>query len=115
MRRRLAVRTSSFREMWWKPFTETGTAVRQSGHGNKREATPSLERYLRFLSKSDRYMTVTQLYRNLYNATGASVSRITVTQRLHASGLYTRCPAVCTPFMANLKNDGLTSCRKHLS
>lgn len=99
----------------WKQFTETGTVVRRPGQGRKMASTAAEDRYLRLLAKRDRSATATQLSRNLYNATGTSISRITVTQRLHAGGLYARRPVVCIPLTVNHKKARLAFCREHLS
>lgn len=99
----------------WQQLTETGLVVCRSGQGRKRAATLAKDCYLRLLAKSYRSATATQLSRHLYNATGTSISWVSVTQRLNACALYARHPAVCILLTMNHKKVRLAWCREHLS
>ncbi|GFW01181.1 HTH_Tnp_Tc3_2 domain-containing protein [Trichonephila clavipes] len=72
----------------WCPLcgnnSETGTVDHRPGQGRKKATIPAQDHYLRLLAKRDRSATAIQLSLNLYNATGTSISRITVAQRLNA-------------------------------
>ncbi|GBM12593.1 hypothetical protein AVEN_146776-1 [Araneus ventricosus] len=81
----------------WKQFQDTGSIDRKPGQGRPRATTATEDRYLSIIAKRNRGVTASQLSRVLYAATGTRVSRVTVSKRLHETGLFARRPAVCVP------------------
>ncbi|GBN85246.1 hypothetical protein AVEN_166060-1 [Araneus ventricosus] len=81
----------------WKQFQDTGSIERKPGQGRPRATTATEDRYLSIIAMRNRDATAFQLSRDLYAATGTRVSRVTVSKRLHETGLFARRPAVCVP------------------
>ncbi|GBN94781.1 hypothetical protein AVEN_93359-1, partial [Araneus ventricosus] len=63
--------------------------------------------------RRNRGATASQLSRDLYAATGTRVSRVTVSKRLHETGLFARRPAVCVPLTSTNRRIRLVWCREH--
>ncbi|GBL79584.1 hypothetical protein AVEN_18151-1 [Araneus ventricosus] len=79
----------------WKQFQDTGSIERKPGQGRPRATTE--DRYLSIIARRNRGAIASQLFRDLYAATGTRVSRVTVSKRLHETELFARRPAVCVP------------------
>ncbi|GBO26284.1 hypothetical protein AVEN_121126-1, partial [Araneus ventricosus] len=75
---------------------------------------PTEHRYLSIIARRNRGATVSQLSRDLYAATGTRVSRVTVSKRLHETGLFARRPAVCVPLNSTNRRVRLAWCREHI-
>ena len=78
----------------WKQFTEIETVVLQPCLGRKRTLTPVNDRYARLFTKTDRSVTATHLFRNLYNATSTPILQIMDFQRLIEGNMHVRHPVV---------------------
>ncbi|GBN07856.1 Transposable element Tc1 transposase [Araneus ventricosus] len=96
----------------WKQFQDTGSIERKPGKGRPRATTATEDRYLSIIARRNRGATASQLSCDLYAATGTRVSRMTVSKRLHETGLFAR-PAVCVPFTSTKRRVRLAWCREH--
>ncbi|GBL82680.1 Transcription factor Sox-6 [Araneus ventricosus] len=97
----------------WKQFQDTGSIERKPGQGRPRATTATEDRYLSIIERRNRGATASQLSRDLYAATGTRVSRVTVTKRLHETGLFARKPAVCVPLTSTNRRVRLAWCREY--
>ncbi|GBO12845.1 Transposable element Tcb2 transposase [Araneus ventricosus] len=97
----------------WKQFQDTGSIERKPGQGRPRATTVTEDRYLSIIARRNRGATASQLSRDLYAATGTRVSRVTVSKRLHETGLFARRPAVCVPLTSTNRGARLAWCREH--
>ncbi|GBN38897.1 hypothetical protein AVEN_153224-1 [Araneus ventricosus] len=97
----------------WKQFQDTGSIERKPGQGRPRATTATEDRYLSIIARGNRGATSSQLSRDLYAATGTRVSRVTVSKRLHETGLFARRPAVCVPLTSTNGRVRLAWCRDH--
>ncbi|GBM71183.1 hypothetical protein AVEN_113176-1 [Araneus ventricosus] len=80
-----------------KQFQDTGSIERKPGQGRPRATTATEDCYLSIIARRNRGATASQLSRDLYAATRTRVLRVTVSKRLHETGLFVRRPAVCVP------------------
>ncbi|GBN95822.1 Transposable element Tcb2 transposase [Araneus ventricosus] len=69
--------------------------------------------HLSIIARRNRDATASQLFRDLYEATGTRVSRVTVSKKLHETGLFARRPAVCVPLTSTNRRVRLAWCREH--
>ncbi|GBN82143.1 Transposable element Tcb2 transposase [Araneus ventricosus] len=97
----------------WKQFQDTGSIEKKHGKGRPRATTATEDRYLSIIARRNRGATASQLSRDLYAATGTRVSRVTVSKRLHETGLFARRPAVCVPLTSTNRRVCLEWCREH--
>ncbi|GBO41202.1 hypothetical protein AVEN_104559-1 [Araneus ventricosus] len=97
----------------WKQFQDTGSIERKSGQSRPRATTAPEDRYLSLIARRNRGATASQLSRDLYAATGARLSSVTASKRLHETGLFARRPAVCVPLTSTNRRDHLAWCREH--
>ncbi|GFX74557.1 transposable element Tcb1 transposase [Trichonephila clavipes] len=81
--------------------------------GRPRVTTPNEDRYLAVTAKRKRRITTLDLSRQLFSATGTTVSRQTVYIRLGHIGLYDRRPVRCVPLTATHCRLRLTWSREH--
>ncbi|GBM21753.1 hypothetical protein AVEN_118280-1 [Araneus ventricosus] len=65
------------------------------------------------VSRHNRDATASQLFRDLYAATGTRASRVTVSKRLRETGSFARRPAVCVPLTSTNRRVHLAWCREH--
>ncbi|GBM74208.1 hypothetical protein AVEN_203408-1 [Araneus ventricosus] len=93
--------------------TYTGSIERKPGQGRPRATTATEDRYLSIIARRNRGATASQLSRDLYAATGTHVSRVTVSKRLHETGLFARRPAVCVPLTSMNRRVRLARYREH--
>ncbi|GBL86293.1 Transposable element Tcb2 transposase [Araneus ventricosus] len=98
----------------WKQFQDTGFIERKPGQGRPRATTATEDRYLSIISRRNRGDATSQLSRDLYAATGTHVSRVTVSKRLHETGLFARRPGVCVPLTSSNRRVRLAWCREHI-
>ncbi|GBM14259.1 hypothetical protein AVEN_167339-1 [Araneus ventricosus] len=98
----------------WKQFQDTGSIERKPGQGRPRATTATEDRYLSIIARRNRGATASQLSRDLYAATGTRVSRVTVSKRLHETGLLAKRPAVCVPLTSTNRRVRLAWCREHI-
>ncbi|GBN58365.1 Transposable element Tc1 transposase [Araneus ventricosus] len=96
----------------WKQFQDTGSIERKPGQGRPRATTSTEDRYLSIIARRNRGATASHLSRDLYAATGTRVLRVTVSKRLHETGLFAR-PAVCVPLTSTNRRVRLAWCREH--
>ncbi|GBM63793.1 Transposable element Tcb2 transposase [Araneus ventricosus] len=96
-----------------RKFQDTGSIERKTGQGHPRATTATEDRYLSIIARRNRGATVSQLSRDLRAATGTRVSRVTVSKRLHETGLFARRPAVCFPLTSTNRRVRLAWCREH--
>ncbi|GBL72074.1 hypothetical protein AVEN_115086-1 [Araneus ventricosus] len=96
-----------------KQFQDTGSIDRKPRQGHPRATTATEDRYLSIIARRNRGATASQLFRDLYAATGTRVSRVTVSKRLHDTGLFARRPAVCVPLTSTNRRVRLAWCREH--
>ncbi|GBN15901.1 hypothetical protein AVEN_88534-1, partial [Araneus ventricosus] len=94
----------------WKQFQDTGSIERKPGEGLPR-ATEDC--YLSIIARRNRGATASQLSRDLHATTGTRALRMTVSKRLHETGLFTRRPAVCVPLTSTNRRVRLEGCREH--
>ncbi|GBM73355.1 hypothetical protein AVEN_37604-1 [Araneus ventricosus] len=97
----------------WKQFQDTGSIERKPGQDRPRATTATEDRYLSLIARRNRGATASQLSRDLYAATGTCVSKVTVSKRLHETGLFARRPAVCVPLTSTNRRVRLAWCREH--
>ncbi|GBL89041.1 hypothetical protein AVEN_255186-1 [Araneus ventricosus] len=97
----------------WKQFQDTGSIERKPGQGRPRATTATEDRYLSIIARCNRGATASQLSLDLYAATGTRVSRVTVSKRLHETGLFARIPAVCVPLTSTNRRVRLAWCREY--
>ncbi|GBM06186.1 hypothetical protein AVEN_167074-1 [Araneus ventricosus] len=95
-----------------KQFQDTGSIERKPGQGRPRATTATEDRYLSIIARRNRGATASQLSRDFYAATGTRVSRVTVSKRLHETGLFAR-PAVSVPLTSTNRRVHLAWCREH--
>ncbi|GBN59779.1 Transposable element Tcb2 transposase [Araneus ventricosus] len=92
---------------------DTGSIERKPGQGRPRATTATEDRYLSIIARRDTGATTSQLSRDLYAATGTRVSRVTLSRRLHETGLFAIRPAVCIPLTSTNRRVRLAWCREH--
>ncbi|GFV66097.1 HTH_Tnp_Tc3_2 domain-containing protein [Trichonephila clavipes] len=80
-----------------KQFQDIRSLEGKPEQGHPRATTTREDQYLSIVARRNRGVTASQLSRYLYAATGTSVSRVTISKRLHEGGLFSRRPAVCVP------------------
>ncbi|GBO43812.1 hypothetical protein AVEN_192354-1 [Araneus ventricosus] len=97
----------------WKQFQDTGSIERKPGQG-PRANTATVDRYLSIIERRNRSATASQLSRDLYAATATRVSRVTVSKRLHDTGLFARKPAVYVPLTSTNRRVRLAWCRESI-
>ncbi|GBN60330.1 Transposable element Tcb2 transposase [Araneus ventricosus] len=93
--------------------TVPGSIERKPGQGRPRATTATEDRYLSIIARRNRGATASQLSRDLYEANETRVSRVTVSKRLHETGLFARRPAVCVPLTSTNRRVRLEWCREH--
>ncbi|GBN76633.1 hypothetical protein AVEN_218485-1 [Araneus ventricosus] len=96
----------------WKQFQDTGSIERKPRQGRPRATTATEDCYLSIIASRNRGATASQLSRDLYAATGTRVLRMTVSKRLHETGLFAR-SAVCVPLTSMNRRVHLASCKEH--
>ncbi|GBM94229.1 Transposable element Tcb2 transposase [Araneus ventricosus] len=96
-----------------RKFQDTGSIERKPGQGRPRATTATEDRYLFIIARRNRGATASQLSRDLYAATETHVSRVTVSKRLHETGLFARRPAVCVPLTSTNRRVRLAWYREH--
>ncbi|GBN24544.1 hypothetical protein AVEN_242081-1, partial [Araneus ventricosus] len=79
------------------------------GQGHPRATTDTEDRYLSIIARRNRGATASQLSRS----TGTRVLLVTVSKRLHETGLFTRRPAICVPLTSTNRRVRLAGCREH--
>ncbi|GFX68694.1 transposable element Tcb1 transposase [Trichonephila clavipes] len=94
-------------------FQNDGNVSRCYSTGRHRVTMPNEDRYLAVTAKRNRWSTASDLSRQLYSATGTTVSRQTVYIRLGYIGLYARRPVRCVPLTATHCLLRLTWSREH--
>ncbi|GBN95070.1 Transposable element Tc1 transposase [Araneus ventricosus] len=92
---------------------DTGSIERKPGRGRLKATTATEDRYLSVIARRNRGATASQLSRDLYAATGTRVSMVTVSKRLHETGLFARRPAVCVLLTSTNRRVRLAWCREH--
>ncbi|GBN94639.1 hypothetical protein AVEN_222604-1 [Araneus ventricosus] len=97
----------------WKQFHYTGYIERKPEQGRPKATTDTEDRYLFIIARRKRGATASQLSRDLYAATGTRVSRVTVSKRLHGTGLFARRPAVCVPLTSTNRRVRLAWCKEN--
>ncbi|GFW33397.1 transposable element Tcb1 transposase [Trichonephila clavipes] len=98
---------------FWQRFQDDGNVSRCYSTGPLRVTTPNEDRYLAVTAKRNRRSTASDLSRQLFSATGTTVSRQTMYRRLGHIGLYARRPVRCVPLTATHCRLQLTWSRKH--
>ncbi|GBM88650.1 hypothetical protein AVEN_139604-1 [Araneus ventricosus] len=114
--REFSLTPSAVCNLWnnlWKQFQDTGSIERKPGQGRPRATTAIEDRYLSIKARRNRSATAFQLSRDFYAATGTRVSRVTVSKRLHETGLFTRRTAVCVPLTSTNRRVRLAWCREY--
>ncbi|GFT10792.1 transposable element Tcb2 transposase [Trichonephila clavipes] len=89
--------TQSVISRHWQRFQNDGNVSRCSSKGRPRVTTPKEDPYLAITAKRNRWITASDLSRQLSSATGATVSNQTVYRRLGHIGLYARRHVRCVP------------------
>ncbi|GBM02765.1 hypothetical protein AVEN_40831-1 [Araneus ventricosus] len=97
----------------WKQFQDTGSIERKPGQCRPRATTATEDRYLSIIARRNRGATASQLSCDLYAATGTRVSGVTVSKRLHETGLFARRRAVCVPLTSTNRRVRLAWRRQH--
>ncbi|GBL99184.1 Transposable element Tc1 transposase [Araneus ventricosus] len=97
----------------WKQFQDAVSNERKPGQGRPRATTATEDRYLSIIARRNRGATASQLSRDMYAATGTRVSRVTVSKKLHETGLFARRPVVCVPPTSTNSGVRLAWCREH--
>ncbi|GFV94590.1 transposable element Tcb1 transposase [Trichonephila clavipes] len=99
----------------WQRFQDDGNVSRCYSTGRPRVTTPNEDRYiyLAVTAKRNRRSIVSDLSRQLFSATGTTVSRQTGYRRLEHIGLYARRPVRCVPLTATHCRLRLTWIREH--
>ncbi|GBM62442.1 Transposable element Tcb2 transposase [Araneus ventricosus] len=92
---------------YWIHRDKAWTRSSKSHHGHRRSL------FVRGIARRNRGATASQLSRDLYEATRTRVSRVTVSKRLHETGLFARRPAVCVPLTSTNRKVRLAGCREH--
>ncbi|GFW08316.1 transposable element Tcb1 transposase [Trichonephila clavipes] len=97
----------------WQRFQDDGNVSRCYSPGRPRVTTPNEDRYLAVTAKRNRRSTASDLSRQLFSATGTTVSRQTMYRRLGHIGLHARRPIRCVPLTATHCRLRLTWNREH--
>ncbi|GFV98508.1 transposable element Tcb1 transposase [Trichonephila clavipes] len=97
----------------WQRFQDDGNVSRCYSTGRPRVTTPNGDRYLVVTAKRNRRSTTSDLSRQLSSATGKTVSKQTVYNRLGHIGLYARRPVRCVLLTATHCRLRLTWKREH--
>ncbi|GFW82231.1 transposable element Tcb2 transposase [Trichonephila clavipes] len=97
----------------WRQFQTTGTAIRGFSSGRPRGTTPADDRYIVLQARRNRRQTAGEIARHATQATGRTISRFTVTRRLHGGGLYARRPVRCVPLTPAHGRRRSLRCREH--
>ncbi|GFW54868.1 transposable element Tcb1 transposase [Trichonephila clavipes] len=98
----------------WQRFQDDGNVSRCYSTGHPRVTTPNEDKYLAVSVKRNIRSTASDLYRQLFSATGTTVSRQTVYRRLGHIGLYARRPFRCVPLTATHCHLRLSWSREHV-
>ncbi|GFX89204.1 transposable element Tcb1 transposase [Trichonephila clavipes] len=83
--------------MLWQRFQDDSNVSRCYSTGQPRVTTLNEDWYLAVTAKRKKRSTASDLSRQLFSATGTTVSRQTVYRRLGHIGLYARRPVRCVP------------------
>ncbi|GFY22903.1 HTH_Tnp_Tc3_2 domain-containing protein [Trichonephila clavipes] len=105
--------TPSFISRLWQRFQDDGNVSSCYSTGDPRITMPNDDRYLAVTAKRKRRSTASDLSRQLFSATGTTVSRQKVYRRLGHIGLYVRRPVRCVPLTATHCRVRLTWIRDH--
>ncbi|GFT79762.1 transposable element Tcb1 transposase [Trichonephila clavipes] len=105
--------TQSVISRLWQRFLDDGNVSRCYRTGHPRVTTPNEDLYLAVTAKRNRRRTASDLSRQLYSATGTTVSRQTVYRRLGHIGLYARMPVRCVPLTETHCRLRLTWSKEH--
>lgn len=110
--RRLGVSHSVIQRLQAR-FQATGSAEERPRSGRPRCTTRRDDRYLQLLTLRNRTITRRALIGNLRTAANVTVSRRTVSRRLHAVNLHSRRAAVRLPLTPRHRRARMTFCRHH--
>ncbi|GFS74896.1 HTH_Tnp_Tc3_2 domain-containing protein [Trichonephila clavipes] len=108
-----ADKLAKLEEKFWQRFQDDGNVSRCYSTGRPQVTTPNEDRYLAVTAKRNRWSTASDLSRQLFSATGTTVSRQTVYRRLGHIGLYARRPVRCVSLTAIHCRLRLTWSREH--
>ncbi|GFU53804.1 acyl-CoA synthetase family member 2, mitochondrial [Trichonephila clavipes] len=97
----------------WQRFQDDSNVSRCYSTGHPRVTTPNEDRYLAVTAKRSRWITASDLSRQLSSATGTTISRQIVYRRLRHIGLYASRPVRCVPLTATHCCLRLTWSREH--
>ncbi|GFW54310.1 HTH_Tnp_Tc3_2 domain-containing protein [Trichonephila clavipes] len=86
---------------------------RKSGQGRSRATTARKDSHFSIIARRNRGATASQLPCYFYAATGTRVSRVTVSKRLHETGLFAGRPAVCVLLTLTNQSVRLEWSRQH--
>ncbi|GFY26670.1 transposable element Tc1 transposase [Trichonephila clavipes] len=89
------------------------TAIRGFSSGRPRGTTPADDRYIVLQARRNRRQTAGEIARHTTQATGRSISRFTVSRRLHGGGLFARRPVRCVPLTPAHRRRRSLWCREH--
>lgn len=96
-------------------FQQTNSVKQRQKSGRPRKTTVRQDRQIVLLAKRNRMSSAVSLNRDVRTATGVRMSVQTVRNRLHASGLHARKPAVRPPLTADHRNRRLQFGRDHVN
>jgi transposase len=88
----------------WTRYQQTNSVQRRPKSGRPKSTTAHQDRRIAFLAKRNRMSSDVTLNREFCAASGVRISTQTVRNRLHASGLHARKPAVWPPLTARHRN-----------
>ncbi|GFW39371.1 transposable element Tcb2 transposase [Trichonephila clavipes] len=97
----------------WRQFQTTGTAIWGFSSGRPRGTTPADDQYIALQVRRNRRQTAGEIARHTTQATGRTISRFTVTRRLHGGGLFARRPVRCVPLTPAHRRRRSLWCREH--
>jgi transposase len=97
----------------WTRYQQTNSVQRRLKSGRPKCTTAHQDRQTALLAKRNRMSSASTLNREFRAASGVRISTQTVRNRLHASGLHARKPAVRPPSTARHRNCRLQFTRHH--
>jgi len=99
----------------WTRYQETNSVQRRPKSGRPKSTTAHQDRQLTLLAKRNRLKSGVTLNREFRAASGVQISVQTVRNRLHASGLHAKRPAVRPPLTAHHRYCRLQFARLHVN
>ena len=85
----------------WNRYQTNGNSHHRHGGGHAKATSHIQDHYIGLLARHNRFPNATLIRNDFQNATNVRVSKQTIRNHLHSSGLMARRPAISIPFTPN--------------